>query len=250
MRSSGYFYGVIVGGAVAFAAVAALAASRHQSLDKVTTTGVPLTRPSSADEALTRFGKRNPECPMWTNWEKLCSRTGPRGNIRCSIDPGEKVLPTAPFCASGFPGNPENKSGQQLISSERFCIQHRLIHAHSATGDRDFRICTLFSPERPFNGRRMGALIHPWCEAWGDEITGRFVCSDKPMKGSSVPTCSSLAAARYEHSSRLLCMQWKAEIPCKNPEPAPSRMPAKGVVDLRGRKVPNSTPVNGVVCAD
>jgi hypothetical protein len=150
---------------------------------------------TAADRQLLQFGAQNPECPLWTNWQKLCSRTGPDGAPRCSTDQGMKVEPSAPFCAGGFLGNPENQKGEQLVSDERFCTKHETYTALSARGERHYQVCTRHARERPFNGRRIAALVHPWCETWSEMETNKPVCSAKADPKNGIASCAALAAA-------------------------------------------------------
>jgi len=54
---------------------------------------------SKADRALQAFDKNHPECALWSNWRKLCSRIGPGGSTYCRTDPDHPASPSAPFCA-------------------------------------------------------------------------------------------------------------------------------------------------------
>jgi hypothetical protein len=90
----------------------------------------------SADIALDSFGRDQPQCLLWTNWQKICSRTGLNGEITCAMDSGFKVRPSTPFCAgiSGSlaptplrpsPYGPTvlDNSGnpKRILSAHRFC---------------------------------------------------------------------------------------------------------------------------------
>jgi len=70
--------------------------SRHQPLLQATSN---LNPARAADRQLRAYGEAHPECALWTNWEKLCSRTGPGGSIYCDTDADARVAPSAPFCA-------------------------------------------------------------------------------------------------------------------------------------------------------
>ncbi len=81
---------------------------------------------AEADRALAAFDKANPQCQLWTNWQKMCSRANPDGQTLCARDPAKPVEPSKPFCVAST----YNHSDTSLIpandidtleSIERFC---------------------------------------------------------------------------------------------------------------------------------
>lgn len=75
-----------------------------------------------ADVALAAFGEANLQCQLWTNWQKMCSRTGEGGAVACSTDPDRPVAPSEPFCTAGEAAPPTRA---QVKSFERFCKLRR-----------------------------------------------------------------------------------------------------------------------------
>ncbi len=163
------------------------------------------------EQSLLAFAEANPTCSIWTNWRQMCSRTGPRGEPWCARDPDRVVEPSEPFCVvANTPdaGNPVLTSSQR-VSSGRFCVREEPSYAKRRPTDPEgpLRVCTRYDPERPFNGRRVAARLHPWCEAWGEVKTGKPVCT---ARGSGrVPRCGDLAAAGAVVPNGLYCSAWR-----------------------------------------
>ena len=142
----------------------------------------------NADSDLQAFDRNNPECQLWTNWQKMCSRTGNEGKTLCTGS-SIKVRPSAPFCAAraetGNVGLARPFSQQQLASYLRFC--------GSKTGELSsdgVPLCNWMT-QRPFNGLRPVELAHPWCRRWRshsvDQNRSRletqvgYYCSDRAV---------------------------------------------------------------------
>lgn len=87
-----------------------------------------------ADDALMAYQDAHPNCQLWTNWQKMCSRMGGHGEIVCVIDTVRRVRPSTPFCAgrirtrenvvptAPFGAPVENENEPALHSSNRFCV--------------------------------------------------------------------------------------------------------------------------------
>lgn len=214
----------------------------------------PPTQPSSAGGAgkrLADFGRSNPGCRLWTDWQSMCSRSGPGGALRCSSDPGRPVEPSEPFCvaARGSEAVPYVANFQALReSSLRFCAA-RIEDAGEAERTGEPELCEAYSPDRPFNGRRVAAIRHPWCEAWSDSVDGRAICAEAPGGKSSASSCASLADANYEHENPLLCTEWRSDVPCERPFGGAGRRGGAGVV-VGGAPGPDSRAVSGTFCLD
>jgi hypothetical protein len=125
-----------------------------------------------ADAALAAFGHDNPSCRMWTDWQSLCSRTGPGMETYCKKDPGFPVAASEPFCANWqLPDDTtrltwEFDTPAQRRSRNRFCE----VFAGDEGADReqlgDRPECALYAAKRPFDGRRTEAIAHPLCRQW------------------------------------------------------------------------------------
>jgi hypothetical protein len=159
-----------------------------------------------ADAALAAFDRDNPDCQLWTNWQKMCSRTGENGATWCTTDPDKPVKPSTPFCEApkGSPDRvgdrysfPPTMTKSQIESANRFCL----------SGISSKRQCKKLDPTRPFNGKRLAARRHPWCEIWGDEtalLRTPPVCSETTdIQG--VPKCAPLAQKGYKIKGALYC---------------------------------------------
>lgn len=169
--------------------------SRHQAV-------------SAADRELTAFGEANPSCEIWTNWAKMCSRTGPNGEVTCVSDPDRPVRPSAPFCTGGA-GASGPATTAQLASYRRFC------RARSGRGAEQFRTCE-GREDRPFNGRRIAARSHSWCQLWADENYD-LVCQTGDLNVPNVPRCEGLARSGFEAQSKLLCVSRTSPRWCRFP---------------------------------
>jgi hypothetical protein len=157
-----------------------------------------------ADSDLLRFEREHPNCQLWTNWQKMCSRTGPDGDVLCRTDPGRPVSPSAPFCISETGEGrsrpaPGSLSSAQQRSLRRFCAPEQASVGPTGSPSED---CG-FTRSRPFNGYRLAARLHPWCERWHDALNGEAICSSAGQAG--LPSCEQLASTGYENSHGLSC---------------------------------------------
>lgn len=154
---------------------------------------------ADADAALKSFDRKNPSCQLWSNWQKLCSRTGDGGKTLCTTDPITPVQPSAPFCAGNaqriFSVKEQIVNADERKSAMRFCkdIKH----------DDKLLDCYGKVSRRPFNGRRIALRRSPLCEVWssGDNP----VCAEGKTF-PELPRCSSVGNKPYEkplYCSRL-----------------------------------------------
>lgn len=128
--------------------------------------------PADADAELQAFAQNNSSCQLWTNWQKMCSRTGQNGAVACTIDPAKPVEPSKPFCvadADGYGGFEEKTNTVTQRSRDRFCTSFQSDSALSQELGR--AICFDLDKERPFSGFRISSRGHPWCQAWSDSLT-------------------------------------------------------------------------------
>jgi hypothetical protein len=159
------------------------------------------TRAARSDARLLSFGRTHPHCQLWTNWHKVCSRTGAHGATTCFTDPDRPVAPSEPFCTAADSPSSETVTPAQIASYSRFC------HYQAAPGIEPFRICAgPEAEERPFNGRRIAARLHPWCEIWADERM-RPVCQSGNVAGLHLRQCGPLARQGFEAPTRLQCVR-------------------------------------------
>lgn len=134
---------------------------------------------AEADAALARFDKDNPDCQLWTNWQKLCSRTGEGGAAFCSTDREKQVAPSKVFCSkssSDVSLEEGSTNSREQISRDRFCTS---FDSDSPLSKRLGRpICADLDINRPFSGHRISSRIHPWCKSWKDK-DGFGIVNDK-----------------------------------------------------------------------
>jgi hypothetical protein len=117
---------------------------------------------SLADRKLLHFDMTHPDCEMWTDWRKLCSRMGPDGTSTCRTDPLHPAKPSEPFCA--MPGQSSGDTLAQGLSRGRYCAQFVDPPSPEQTGPRGF--CAIYRPGRPFGGERLAQMATPDCLKW------------------------------------------------------------------------------------
>lgn len=157
--------------------------------------GIFYTSQADADAALDAFDKANPNCQLWTNWQKMCSRTGAKGEVWCTTDPERPVKPSVPFCAGDGDGIDEIEEPGPTItqrSRDRFCISYDEDSTYAKRIGR--RVCLDKDESRPFNGKRMSARLHPWCAEWKDRETFRAANLNQSMGVKSGYYCSNIQA--------------------------------------------------------
>jgi hypothetical protein len=238
---------------VAFVLLATAACvTRSAAVDPVSADG--LDARSAADRQMRAFGEANPQCPLWTNWERLCSRTGSGGGIHCNVDTSRRVSPSEPFCVTASPSQSASAFASNFssarVSSTRFCRQIRdASETQEAISSGEPTLCASYAPDRPFNGRRIAAVRHRWCEAWSDAIDGRLVCSEGAV--GTTPSCSRLASRRYEHEHLLTCSAWRSSLPCRRPIAGPPRRTTNltGII-VGGVPDADGNAAWGTLCAD
>lgn len=113
--------------------------------------------------AMEAFGQSKPDCEIWTNWRKVCSRTGEVGGVLCS-EAAMPVSPSAPFCMAetgeSYSGLAPDATVAQRESFNRFCVEY-------ADGrEQPANVCVRWQTDRPFNSLRLSELAHPWCARW------------------------------------------------------------------------------------
>jgi hypothetical protein len=213
----------------------------------------PDSQAASATEAdLADFGRANPGCRLWTDWRRLCSRTGPAGAMRCNEDRARTVAPSRPFCvaARGVERLPYAANfGRSRQSSLRFCAVP-IEEEGEALRTGEPELCEAYAPDRPFNGRRIAALRHPWCETWADATTGREICSERPEGADAAPSCTARATQDYEHERALICVRWKSDVPCRTPIGGVARPRQGGGVVVGGVPGGDARAAAGTFCLD
>lgn len=180
---------------------------------------------SKADRALKEFAEEHPNCPLWTNWHKLCSRTGPDGTAYCRLDRVHHASASTPFCAA-MNGQLETNHADyneksQYQSSIRFSkirsVKEIIFEGNSSKSH--IRNIRSWSADRPFNGRSFWQYEDPGCEIWWypDPDLGPVTCSTNPHAG--MPQCKDTKindlSFSAEHPS---CISWKEDSWCAKTE--------------------------------
>lgn len=140
---------------------------------------------SKSDQELKAFDKSHPKCALWTDWHKLCSRTGPRGSTYCRIDQLHPVKPSTPFCAKDYssPAKPDTRA--ELLSRRRFSNWEGM---SARKIGRDPSNWARYQTDRPFSGNTIYEMEHPYCAVWiyNTEVSTAF-CAEDGRKG--MPSC-------------------------------------------------------------
>lgn len=147
---------------------------------------------AEADEDLALFEQSHPACSLWSNWQKTCSRTGVNGAPLCQ-KAAKSVKPSKVFCAAQYEddvGGPHSDDAPAEIASFfRYC---KLPAGFSGTFEERRDMCS-WDVNRPFNGRRLSELKHPWCQRWiktpdrpamdddGWAISGAYYCAKRSI---------------------------------------------------------------------
>jgi len=195
-----------------------------------------------ADAQLAAFDRAHPQCQLWTNWQKMCSRSGPNGETVCVTDPDRPVAPSEPFCTAPQSAG-RSPSSAQVRSFARFCRADPLSPPESP-----FHLCQ-GGDDRPFNGTRVAARLHPWCDLWADDQSN-LVCQSGALDIGNVPRCDTVMHAPAAPRSKLYCVKrnvpgWcrQAQLLGNGPE-----YPFKGPFAMPGNVIRNPTVV-GAYCA-
>jgi hypothetical protein len=193
-----------------------------------------------ADRALAEFDKSHPSCQLWTNWRKVCSRTGPHGETRCTEDPDFKVQASAPFCAGehfGFGALlADNPTIAELNSYNRFCKTFETEGLpHKKFG---MAICNEWQPNRPFSPQRVDHRVHPWCLEWKRWDTYEPIADPSKTK----PYPHGVYCARQSLPDWCVKARGMGTIPYFSPETRPP------LISVGQTKYDDYGPVVGVYC--
>ncbi|MDM8012092.1 MAG: hypothetical protein QUV08_14140 [Parasphingorhabdus sp.] len=139
-----------------------------------------------ADTALAAFEKENPSCELWSNWQKMCSRTGLEGQVHCNKADTLSVKPSATFCVAKpdeqFSGPGADATSREISSFFRFCE----VPPNFEGSYEEKREACNWDKSRPFAGRSLTELSHPWCKTWRltkalDETDRHYYCSRRDI---------------------------------------------------------------------
>ena len=155
-------------------------------------------RQEEADADLMRFDRDNPQCQLWTNWQKMCTRTGAAGQTECVTDQATPVRPSVPFClwaAKPKFGSPPEEP-KQLASASRFC--------NGELHDREYLRCSAPIAKRPFDGRTLSARRSKYCSVWAEEGSGKPICAERELF-DELPRCEALVVQGFRSQGQLYC---------------------------------------------
>jgi hypothetical protein len=147
---------------------------------------------AEADAAFAAFDKDNPDCQLWTNWQKMCSRTGANGTTYCNTDPDIPVKPSVPFCfnqhapqqssANVQPTKSYIEMQKNSQSRNRFCKEFLDngpdLEFEIAQNPNYLNTCVKYHLSRPFNGMSIKSQKNPRCKKWTQDKGGFFYCSE------------------------------------------------------------------------
>jgi hypothetical protein len=184
-----------------------------------------------ADASLTRFDRDHPQCQLWTNWQKMCSRTGEGGKTYCQTDADHPARPSEPFCVAGaldLQGPLHATAGdtrQVRLSRNRFCARFAGASTNH-NNPRGLPACQIYRPDRPFNGTSLTAVAHPLCRHW----------VQRPPLTDGTP-------------SLLFCDSWESHPSCPDIVGVirPPSLAPNGVI-IFSSPIPASVPVWGTYC--
>lgn len=131
---------------------------------------------AQADAALKAFDRKNPTCQLWSNWQKMCSRTGVGGKTFCTTNSTNLVRPSTPFCAGDAKGLDRIEAAtltNEQISRDRFCVSFDSTSTFARKLGRPS--CYERDKRRPFGGFEILSRVHPWCKEWKDKRTFQIV---------------------------------------------------------------------------
>jgi hypothetical protein len=141
---------------------------------------------SKADRVLKAFDANHPKCALWTDWHKLCSRTGPSGSTYCRTDLLHPAEPSTPFCARDFSSPVKDDTPAQLLSRRRFSSWEgsRALYVKRSKYPNNY----LYYKDRPFSGNTIYEMEHPYCAVWiYDNGVATAFCAEDGRKG--MPSC-------------------------------------------------------------
>lgn len=155
---------------------------------------------SKADLALKAFDVGHPQCALWTDWHKLCSRTGPNGSTYCRLDELHPAKPSTPFCAVDHGSPPAPNSLAEKLSRRRFSDLERSAIPRDLK-DFDEKTRPLYKSNRPFSGSSIYQVEHPYCAVWiYDNGLGPALCAEDGRKG--LPSCHN-PKIRYRKTTNM-----------------------------------------------
>jgi hypothetical protein len=223
----------IASGSLASPSAPPVAGTAHQPYDLA----------SADDRKLLHYDRTHPDCDLWTDWRKLCSRMGPYGETTCRTDPYHSAKPSEPFCADDK--IPHRDSLAEALSRSRYCVkfddtlQSEPIGAH---------YCALYQVDRPFNGARIAQLETPDCLAWNSPPV---TCVTGAGDTDGTPSCSSPSIRKLRREVPYACTKWSPTIRCRHPVGGIGQEHPDNGVDLLFdvRILQDGRPVWGVYCA-
>ena len=169
---------------------------------------------SKADRRLKVFDEGHPKCALWTDWHKLCSRTGPNGSTYCRTDAWYQVSPSTPFCVRDFSQPRAVQAPSEIESQNRFSHIEKNLCGRASGGSCFAQPQRAWSKKRPFGGRYLGEMEHPSCVVWRTYNTdgSRQMCAEDGR--STLPSCKSAKFASHTQPYPFVCAEFSARHLC------------------------------------
>ena len=172
----------------------------------------PYDLASQSDRELQHFDRTHPDCELWTDWRKLCSRMGLGGATRCRTDRRFPARPSEPFCAEGEPPNADTLS--EAMSRSRYCSRFNDDLSPQQTEPKGAHYCDLYRSSRPFNGQQIAQMETPGCLEW---TSGSVTCVSGRSGKRRGRSCASTAIEPLERPFPFSCTRWSKRTECPHP---------------------------------
>ena len=169
---------------------------------------------SQADRSLKAFDEGHPLCALWTDWHKLCSRTGPDGSTYCRTDSLFPARASAVFCVRDFSQTKPEQTSAEVVSRNRFS------HVEKNPCGRSSGVSCFAPPTRvwiqmrPFGGRYLGQMEHPSCVVWNiyNKDGSREMCAEDGR--STMQSCKSSKFTSHTQPYPYVCAEFSRHYLC------------------------------------
>jgi hypothetical protein len=158
---------------------------------------------SDTDVAFAAYGRANPTCTAWSDWQKTCSRLSSDGTqLHCNDS--KVVAERSPIFCLGRTNPREHiqRPKEYRITQtahKRFCkfytprlSNDSLVNEGGSITEKK-GLCTQRDQGRPFAGYEISEIRHPYCEVW--QVARKDFCTESGGD-SKIPSCKSMEGVR------------------------------------------------------